>query len=282
MATRKLGRGLDFLISGQDEGGGEAVLQIALASVQPNPYQPRKEFRPEDLADLAASIREHGILQPIVVRRQGDGYEIVAGERRFRASENLGLPTIPAIVRDATDADMLELALTENIQRADLNPLELARAYESYIHRFQLTQEQAAERLGKSRSSIANTMRLLELPADVQEMISRGSLSMGHARALLSLDTPQAQRELAGRVAVEGLSVRDVERVGQEQKAQASPEPASKTNHIEDLEKQLRERLGTRVSVQDKAGRGRIVIEYFSNEELTRLLDILLTEPSDL
>jgi ParB family chromosome partitioning protein len=279
MANRKLGRGLDFLISGQDEGG-ETVMQISLTTIQPNPYQPRKEFRSEDLADLASSIREHGVLQPIIVRRQGDGYEIVAGERRFRASESLGLPTVPAIVRDATDADMLELALTENIQRADLNPLELARAYASYIDRFQLTQEQAAERLGKSRSSIANTMRLLELPPDVQEMISRGSLSMGHARALLALETPQAQRELAGRVAVEGLSVRDVERVGQEQRGQQTPSSPTKSSHTEDLEKQLRERLGTRVSIQDKAGRGRIVIEYFSNEELSRLLDILLEDAS--
>lgn len=279
MVQRKLGRGLDFLISGQDATSGEQVAQIPLTAIQANPFQPRTEFTESELGDLAASIREHGVLQPIVVRRTDNGYQIVAGERRFRACASLGLATVPALVRDATDSDMLELALTENIQRENLNAIELARAFQAYIARFDLTQEQAAERLGKSRSAIANTIRLLDLPPDVQEMVSHGMLSMGHARALLGVADPEAQRALAGRVSVEGLSVRDVERCAQELVggAKARGEKTGVSAHLADLEAQLRERLGTRVTVQDRGGKGRISIEYFSAEELDRLLDLLLT-----
>ena len=279
MVQRRLGKGLDFLISGHDAAAGEQVQQIALAEVSPNPFQPRTTFPAAELADLAASIREHGVLQPIVLRRVGERYQIVAGERRFRACEALGLPTVPSLVRTATDSDMLELALTENIQRENLNAMELARAYQGYIERFDLTQEQAAARLGKSRSSIANMIRLLELPMDVQEMVSQGALSMGHARALLALTDVEAQRALAGRVAVEGLSVRDVERCAQESMAATDRqrEPSVRAAHLQDIEHQLRDRLGTRVAVQDRAGKGRIVIEYFSAQELDRLLDLLLT-----
>ncbi len=283
MVQRKLGRGLDFLISGQDAATGEHIAEIPIPAVQANPFQPRKRFSEAELSDLASSIREHGVLQPIVLRRSGDGYQIVAGERRFRACESLGLATVPAIVREATDSEMLELALTENIQRENLNAIELAQAYQAYIDRFDLTQEEAAERLGKSRSSIANTIRLLDLPPDVQEMVSVGGLSMGHARALLAVSDAERQRALAGRVSVEGLSVRDVERLVQEE-APASPAStpkAARSTHMEDLERQLRERLGTRVQVQDRGGKGRVVIEYFSAAELDRLLEVLLGGPSD-
>lgn len=283
MVQRKLGRGLDFLISGQDAATGEQISEIPIPAVQANPFQPRKRFSEAELSDLASSIREHGVLQPIVVRRSGDGYQIVAGERRFRACESLGLATVPAVVREATDSEMLELALTENIQRENLNAIELAQAYQAYIDRFDLTQEEAAERLGKSRSSIANTIRLLDLPPDVQEMVSVGGLSMGHARALLAVSDAERQRALAGRVSVEGLSVRDVERLVQEQApAEASaPVKSSRSNHLEDLERQLRERLGTRVQVQDRGGKGRVVIEYFSAAELDRLLEVLLATSTD-
>lgn len=284
MVQRKLGRGLDFLISGQDAATGEQIAEIPIPAVQANPFQPRKRFSEAELSDLASSIREHGVLQPIVLRRSGDGYQIVAGERRFRACESLGLATVPAIVREATDSEMLELALTENIQRENLNAIELAQAYQAYIDRFDLTQEEAAERLGKSRSSIANTIRLLDLPPDVQEMVSVGGLSMGHARALLAVSDAERQRALAGRVSVEGLSVRDVERLVQEE-APAGPSATPKTarsTHMEDLERQLRERLGTRVQVQDRGGKGRVVIEYFSSAELDRLLEVLLGGPTPL
>jgi ParB family chromosome partitioning protein len=281
MVQRKLGRGLDFLISGSTDPAQDEVLQLDLSAIQPNPFQPRREFQEAELAELATSIREHGVLQPIVVRPMGDAYQIVAGERRFRACQQLALATIPAIVRQADDQQMLELALVENIQREDLNPIELARAYQAYIHRLTLTQEQAAERLGKSRSAVANMIRLLELPADVQDMVSRGTLTMGHARALLAVGDPGLQRALAQRIIAEGWTVRDIERVAQEPAptAEAEPVAAPKSTadaHLADLEAQLRERLGTKVRVHDRGGRGRIVLEYFSRQDCDRLLEILL------
>lgn len=284
MVQRKLGRGLDFLISGA-EGPDEEITQVPLSALRANPFQPRREFVEEDLAELAASIREHGVLQPIVVRRQGDAFELVAGERRWRACAQLGLGTIPALVRDADDNQMLELALVENVQRADLNPMELARAYSSLQERLSLTQEQAAKRIGISRSALANVTRLLDLPSDLQEFVSRGTLTMGHARALLAIGDASLQRALAGRIIAEGWSVRDIERAVQAPAPAPAPEntatdtPAdspSRPAHFDDLEAQLRERLGTRVRLQHRNDRGRIVIEYFTRDELERLLDLLL------
>jgi ParB family transcriptional regulator, chromosome partitioning protein len=288
MVQRKLGRGLDFLISGSGEPSGDEVAQLELASIRPNPFQPRREFTEAELAELAASIREHGVLQPVVVRRQGDTYQLIAGERRLRACQQLALATIPALIRDADDTQMLELALIENIQRSDLNPMELARAYHSYIERLSLTQEQAATRLGKSRPAVANTLRLLDLPAELQDLVSRGTLSMGHARALLAVGNADLQRTLALRIVAEGWSVRDVEQAVQAPPAppavsDSSSAPESPTEadavrsaHLRDLEAQLRERLGTRVRVQDRGGRGRIVIEYFTKDDFDRVLDLLV------
>lgn len=282
MVQRKLGRGLDFLLSGSPGAGAEEVLALDVEAVRPNPFQPRREFSESELAELAASIREHGVLQPVIVRASGDVYQLVAGERRLRASMANGLRTIPAIVRDVDDTQMLELALIENVQRSDLNPMELAQAYRSYVQRLDLTQEAVADRLGKSRSSVANTLRLLDLPMDLQEFVSRGTLTAGHARALLGLHDVEAQRRLADRVVAEGLSVRAVEREVQDAaaaaagSATASPRRA-RAAHLGDLEGQLRERLGTRVRVEDRDGRGRIVIEYFTPEELSRLVDQLLS-----
>lgn len=280
MVQRKLGRGLDFLLSETADAETAEVLQIELERLKPNPFQPRREFRAEELEELAASIREHGVLQPIVVRAAGDDYEIVAGERRFRACQRLGLKTVPALVRVADDTQMLELALIENIQRQDLGPIEEARAYQSYIQRLDMTQEQAALRLGKSRSAVANMLRLLDLPGDIQELVSRGTLLMGHARALLALGDPEAQRSLARRVESEKLSVRDVERLARtwsEAKAPAGDSEPIRSPHIADLERQLSERLGTRVSIRERAAAGKIVIDYYSAEDLERLL-ALLTE----
>ena len=282
MVQRKLGRGLDFLISGGGDPAQDEIAQIELASVRPNPFQPRREFTEAELGELAASIREHGVLQPIIVRRYGDAFQIVAGERRFRACQLLSLPAIPAIIRDADDTQMLELALIENIQREDLNPMELARAYHGYIERLSLTQEQAASRLGKSRSAVANMVRLLELPQDLQDMVSRGTLTMGHARALLAVADPGLQRALATRIVAEGWTVRDIERAVQALAPVEAPAPAAKppeaerSAHFDDLESQLQERLGTRVRVQDRGGRGRVTIEYFTREEFDRILEILL------
>ena len=292
MVQRKLGRGLDFLISGSADGTQDEIAQLDISSIQPNPFQPRREFAENELAELAGSIREHGILQPIIVREHAGGFQIVAGERRMRACQLLALPTIPAIVRRADDTQMLELALVENIQRENLNAIELARAYHGYIQRLGLTQEQAAERLGKSRSAVANMIRLLDLPQDLQDMVSRGTLNMGHARALLGVSDPDVQRALALRAAEEAWSVRDVERAVQSpptseapggaaasESSDAGAEEASRAAHLSDLEAQLRERLGTRVRLQDRGTRGRIVIEYYSRDELDRLLETLLDAP---
>lgn len=280
MVERRLGRGLDFLLSGSAAAATDDVAQIELVRLRPNPFQPRREFRPEELEELSASIREHGVLQPIVVRAAGDGYEVVAGERRWRACARLGLATIPAIVRVADDTQMLEWALVENIQRQDLNAIEQARAYQAYIHRLDLTQEQAAQRMGKSRSSVANLLRLLDLPPDVQELVSRGTLSMGHARALLAVADPEGQRALAKRVDAESLSVRDVERLAKSwtrtPSAPGQVAESSGTAHMEDLGRQLTERLGTRVVVSDRDGSGRITIRYYSASDLERVIGLIL------
>lgn len=279
MVQRRLGRGLDFLLSGGADVETTEVRQIELTRVRPNPFQPRRAFRAEELEELASSIREHGVLQPIIVRPSGEDFEIVAGERRFRACQRLGMETVPALVRAADDTQMLELALVENIQRQDLNPIEEARAYHSYIQRLDLTQEQAAQRLGRSRSSVANMLRLLDLPADVQELVSRGTLSMGHARAILAVGDAEAQRALAKRVEVEKLSVREVERLAQDwgkAPAVGGPPVAERSAHLSDLERQLTERLGTRVTIKDHDGRGRIAMEYYSTEDLHRLLGLMV------
>ena len=288
MVQRRLGRGLDFLLSGGAETEAEAVevAQVDLARVRPNPFQPRREFRAEDLEELAASIREHGVLQPIIVRSAGEEFEIVAGERRVRACQRLGLATIPALVRAATDTQMLELALIENIQRADLNAIEEARAYQAYIQRLDLTQEQAAQRLGRSRPTVANMLRLLDLPLDVQEFVSRGTISMGHARALLGLADAEAQRALARRIEAEHLSVRDVERLTRQPEepvaAGAEVAAAPLSAHLKDLERQLAEHLATRVGLRDRAGRGRIVIDYYSAADLGRLVEMITQSPAEV
>jgi ParB family chromosome partitioning protein len=282
VVQRRLGRGLDFLISGEAGGPSpDEIRHLALDEIRANPYQPRREFVEEEIAELAASILEHGILQPVVVRATAEGYELVAGERRFRASEQLGRDTIPAIVRTATDEQMLELALIENIQREDLNPIDTAVAIRSLIDRLGLTQDEAARRLGKSRSAVANTLRLLDLPDDLQSRVASGALSNGHARALLAMADAETQRALAARVEKEGLSVRATEaaakRGARKKKAAPAVDP-SLAPYLHDLEDQLRAALGTRVSIQARGERGRIVIEYFSRDDFEGLLDRLLAE----
>jgi ParB family transcriptional regulator, chromosome partitioning protein len=283
MVERRLGRGLDFLLSGGTNVDTAEVHQVDLERLRPNPFQPRREFRAEELEELAASIREHGVIQPIVVRAAGDDYEIVAGERRFRACQRLGLKAIPAVVRAADDTQMLELALIENIQRQDLGPLEEARAYQAFIQRLDVTQEHAAQRLGKSRSAIANMLRLLDLPGDLQELVSRGTLTMGHARALLAVGDAEAQRALARRIETERLSVRDVERLARswgEAKVPADHADVPRSPHLAEIERQLSERLGTRVAIRERADAGKVVIDYYSAEDLERLLS-LLAAPAD-
>ncbi len=282
VVQRRLGRGLDFLISG-DAGAPtlDEIRQLRLEEVRPNPFQPRREFSDDELAELASSILEHGLLQPVVVRATAAGYELVAGERRLRASERLGRDTISAIVRIATDEQMLELALVENIQRQDLNAIETAVAVRSLMTRLGVTQEEVARRLGKSRSGVANTLRLLDLPEELQSRVACGAISGGHARALLSIADGAAQRELAARIEKEGLSVRATEAAAKRRpeggKVASTDEPGL-APYLHDLEDQLRAALGTRVSIKPKGEGGRIVIDYFSREEFEGLLDRLLSE----
>jgi ParB family chromosome partitioning protein len=279
---RKLGRGLDSLIEETRATPREPATRIPTNSIRPNPHQPRREFDEETIRELAESIREHGLLQPILVRPADKGYELVAGERRFRACTSLGLEEIPATVRDVDDDRMLEIALVENLQREDLNPIEKAHAYERYVAELSLTHEQAAARLGKNRSTITNQLRLLELPADLQAMVSRGTLSMGHARSLLGVTEPALQRRIASRVEKEGISVREVEKLARETRdgapSRRPPAPPTKSAYLMDLERRLRERFATKARIDGGKERGKLVLEYYSMEELSRLLDLLLPE----
>jgi len=282
MAKGKLGRGLDFLLAKEDlqpPDDREAVLQLRASDIRPNKRQPRECFDDESLGELMDSIAANGIIQPIVVRRVGDAYELVAGERRWRAAKRLNMEFVPSILRQVDDAQALQLALIENIQREDLNPIEKARAYKELIVRFSLTQDQAATKLGLKRPSVANMLRLLDLPEDIQQLVSRGTLTMGHARALLGLNDVQEQRRLARRIEKEDLSVRHVEKYVAEcqrpRTGQTTLQETPKPPHVLDLENRLRMTLGTRVTIIENRGRGKIVIDFFSPEDFDRLLDKL-------
>jgi ParB family chromosome partitioning protein len=273
-----LGRGLSALLTPTAppaEGRDPGILQIPLEKIRAGGLQPRRTFPPEALAELVASVREKGILQPILVRPTVDGYELVAGERRFRAAESAGLVQIPALVRKLTDREALEVALVENVQRADLNAIELAEGYYRLQRDFSLSQEQVADRVGKDRATVANTVRLLKLPAPVRQAVVDGRLSAGHARALLSAP-PEHVVPVFEAVLRRGLSVRDTERMcgGAEKKGRAR-KPALGDIHLKAMEEELSRRGGTRVRLRGTARKGRIEISYFSAEELGRLHEIL-------
>ncbi|MCI0547185.1 MAG: ParB/RepB/Spo0J family partition protein [Candidatus Rokubacteria bacterium] len=275
---RRLGQGLGSLLS--KPAAPEGPQELALERIRPNPQQPRTTFDPAGLDELRRSLREHGVLQPIVVRPRDDGYEIVAGERRWRAARLAGLATIPALVREGvTDAEMLELALVENVQRNDLDPIEKARAFRALQTRLGLSQEAVAEKVGLQRATVANLLRLLELPAPAQEAVSRGLVSMGHARALLGLAGEPAQLRLLERIAREGLSVRRVEELvraaaqSPEPPAPAAGGPEPEPPWTRPLQRRLQEALGTRVRLTaDEACRGQIVIDFYERADLERLL----------
>ena len=263
---------------------GVRLAELRLDQVEANPGQPRTVFDEDALAELAASIREVGVLQPIVVRPLGnDRFQIVMGERRFRASALAGQDTVPAIVRDTTDDDLLRDALLENLHRQQLNPLEEAAAYQQLLDDFGATHEQLAERVGKSRAHVSNTLRLLKLPGKVQQRVAAGVLSAGHARALLGLDDTEQQDRLAARIVAEGLSVRAVEEivamrdVGPTEKAARRPRARRDSAAASDLALALSERLDTRVKVEVGRGKGKIVIEFGGDDDLDRLADLLAT-----
>lgn len=300
MATQKkekrphLGRGLESLLgpmgdpkqnipkiakefaspaSGTHHGKPQTpVRRLNLNSIQTNPYQPRTKWNDEQLKDLASSIRSSGVIQPIIVRATSGGYELIAGERRLRASKLAGELDIPAIVRNATDEQMLELALVENIHRADLNAIERAKAYHRFIESFSLTHAEAAEKLGQTRTVISNHLRLLDLPRDIQEMLLSGQLTMGHAKAILALPTDDLRRTLANRAMAGRLSVREVEKLVQRH-SQTSPEKVKSKRaippYLADLEKRFSEALGTKVRIDTRKNgqRGRVMIDFYSIEE---------------
>ncbi len=273
-----LGRGLSALLTptaSPGEGRDSGVLQIPLEKIRAGSLQPRRTFPPEALAELVASVREKGVLQPVLVRPTVDGYELVAGERRFRAAESAGLAGIPALVRKLTDREALEVALVENVQREDLNPIELAEGYQRLQRDFSLSQEQVADRVGKDRATVANTVRLLRLPGPVRQAVADGRLSAGHARALLSA-APEHVLPIFEGILRRGLSVRETERIcGGAQRKGKARKPSQTDPHLKALEDEMSRRGGTRVRVRGSARRGRIEISYFSSEELGRLTEIL-------
>ncbi len=278
-----LGQGLDALIPAAapvvpaESTGG--VTSLPMESLVPNPYQPRRVFSQEGLEDLTRSIAEIGVIQPLIVRaRSNDMYEIVAGERRWRAAKMAGIASIPAIVRDLSDSESLEIALIENLQRENLNPLDTAEAYDTLVKKFSYTHEALAKRIGKERSNITNHLRLLNLPDPVKEDLRLDNLTMGHARALLSVEHLPTQLNLSRRVIKRRLSVRELERIVQnfKKKQQATREPARKDPELADLEKSLSRHLSTKVSIRKNTNNsGRIEINFHSNEELSRLLELL-------
>ncbi|HEX2030673.1 MAG TPA: ParB/RepB/Spo0J family partition protein [Actinomycetota bacterium] len=277
-----LGRGLSALIPGAAEEAG--LVEIPVGAIAPNPRQPRETFDEEGIDALARSIREVGVLQPIVVRRRDRGYELVAGERRLRAARRAGLATIPAILRESDDAESLREALIENIHRQDLSPLEQAAAFQELLEDLGVSQETLAERLGYSRPHVTNTIRLLQLPGEVQRLLAEGSLSAGHARALLSLPDAGGQTALALRVAAEGLSVRQTEELVKTYAAGTGTprrrgEPAARDARLVQAEEALADHLGTRVSVQLGRRKGKVVIEVGSREDLDRIVDAIVGGP---
>ena len=277
-----LGRGLSALIPGAPEAGevGSGLIEAPVNAIAPNPKQPRTHWDEDEIGALAASIREVGILQPIVVRTAEHGYELVAGERRLRAAKVAGLATVPVVLRETDDADLLREALIENIHREDLGPIELAEAFRQLLEDLGLKQEELAERVGVSRSHIANTIRLLQLPLDSQQLLSDGKIQSGHARALLSLGDAEAQNALALRVAAEDLSVRETEELvrryvdapaERSSKDDKQPKPAGEVG-LAEVEEILSEQLATRVQIQMGKKRGRVVIEFGSADDLERIV----------
>ncbi|MCX7825610.1 MAG: ParB/RepB/Spo0J family partition protein [Verrucomicrobiae bacterium] len=265
---------------------GDTVIQIELANIRANPFQPRTKFEQQALEELIASIRERGIVQPLIVRpaADGQGYELIAGERRLRAARELGLATVPALVRKADDRDSLELALIENLQREDLNPIEEAQGYQQLIQRFGLTQEQVAQQVGKNRATVANSLRLLALPEDVQAWVRDGQLSVGHAKVILGLTIAEEMKLVAERVLRDGLNVRDTEKLVERIKATTGRRQAlrrkrgaevEKPPHVLALENTLCQKLGTKVTVTPQSLGGFIRIEYYTDDDLERLGELL-------
>jgi ParB family chromosome partitioning protein len=275
MKRQALGRGLDALLP-PPMAPITSLIDLELEQIRPNSLQPRLRFEPQKLEELAASIAENGVLQPIVVRQNGAGYEIVAGERRWRAAQKAGLERIPALIQDVSDEKLLALALVENIQRDDLSPIEEAHAYQLLMEQFQLTQQEISRRVGRSRTAVTNTLRLLRLPRSIQEAVINQQLSMGHARALIPLGADQ-QTALAQQIIQQGLSVREVEWRVKRLQAPPKTQPATKDANLRAAERSLEERWKTRVEIRQRGTKGQVVLHFHSAEELDRLYEGLLS-----
>ncbi|WP_240415787.1 ParB/RepB/Spo0J family partition protein [Paenibacillus periandrae] len=278
--SKRLGKGLDALLPALSINDDDKVMEIPLSQLRPSPYQPRRNFNDESINELAASIKEHGIIQPIIVRSVMKGYEIIAGERRFRASQVCGLATISAVIKKFTDQQVMEIALIENLQREDLNALEIAIAYQALIDQFSLTQEELSVKVGKSRSHIANFLRLLQLPDEVKQYVSRGTLSMGHAKAIIGLKDAKLIRALAEKSIKEQWSVRELEEEvkrleDKPETAKAKSKSKKSDPYINELEENLRELYSTTVKIKHNNNKGKIELLYYSKDDLNRLLEIL-------
>lgn len=277
--SKRLGKGLGALFNESEyDGNNESIQEIIINDCRPNPYQPRKTFDADALDELKISILEYGIIQPLIVRKSIKGYEIVAGERRYRAAKEAGLKTVPAIVKDYNDRKMMEIALLENLQREDLSVIEEALAYKSLIKELSLTQDELSDKLGKSRSHIANTMRLLLLPENVIMYISNGELTMGHGRALLGLNDKKNIETLAKQIRRKNLNVRQVEQLIIElnsDKPKAKPEKVTEDIFLKAQATILRDVLGTNVKIQKNKDKGKIEIEFYSNEDLEKIINLL-------
>lgn len=284
MKGKKLGKGLDYLL-GEALGAptepapvsaAAGTLEIPADKVKPNPFQPRKVWDKAEIDELAASIREQGLIQPIVVRKVGEAYQIVAGERRFRASQQLGRTSIPAVVRDFDDKAMLEVALVENLQRKDLNPIEKGQAFKALIDRFKLTHDAVSTRLGMDRSSVTNYLRLLDLPEVIRDAVSRGTISMGHARCLVSLASVGEQLVLAKKIEKEGMSVRKLEKIVQDIRTPKLPKTAAESGVsaavLKDQEEKLRRHFETKVKIKMGKGRGAVIVEFYNLDDFERIV----------
>ncbi len=286
MAMKKgLGRGLDALFESYreetetaDEAPGDKgknqIQEIRVNDIDPNPDQPRKQFTKEGIQELADSIRSHGVVQPIIVKKSGLRYQIVAGERRWRAAREAGLLTIPAMIMDLTEKEVIEIGLIENLQREDLNPIEEAQGIQQLVDKMNLTQEEAAERLGRSRPAVANALRLLQLSGRIQEYLSEKRITTGHAKALLSIEDKKLREEVAEMILVKNLNVRDTEKIIQNiNKKKIKKTAKEKPGYITEIENGLEESLGTKVQIRPGAKKGIIEIEYYSNEDLERIIN---------
>jgi ParB family chromosome partitioning protein len=278
-ARQALGKGLGALIPERtylEPFEGKKVFSFCgVEEIKPNPFQPRKVFNDEQLQELVSSIQAKGILQPLVVRSKGNGYELIAGERRWRAAQKAGMKEVPIIIKDVSESELLELSLIENLQRENLNPIEEGEAFKNLIDQFRLTQEEISKQVGKDRTTITNALRLLKLPQDIKQSLAEGAISMGHARAFLSLDGPEKQRLALKKVLTGGLSVRQTENLVKRLRVRPSPAHSRKSQEWGSLIEELQRALGTKVKIITKGKRGKIEIEFYSHDELDRILDLL-------